>query len=496
MAVESGTITWVGQDTTAESFVPDAHDVVELDGAVVTPAFVDAHTHLAQTGLAARGVDLRGVSCAEEVLQRVAAHAATSSDPIVLGYGWDDAAWTSAQSFGREQLDRAAGGRPAYLARVDVHSALVSSALIERAPHLTGLPGWSTTGRVERDAHHAARSVANDLVTPAMRTDAIRYALREAAAHGIGLVHELGAPHLSPLDDFHRISDISAEEPVPRVVRYWGEPGAYEAATEHGCRGLAGDLCVDGSIGSRTAALHEPYEDTVETSGHVYLDETQVRDHIVGCTRQGLQGGFHVIGDRAVDTVLAGLRAAAAEVGTTAVVQARHRFEHLEMVDDAGIALLSELGVIASVQPAFDALWGGEDGLYQRRLGKMRAGAMNPFRSMAEAGVTLAFGSDTPVTPLDPWAGVRAAVWHRAESQRLPIEAAFEAHTRGGWRAAGEDTAGWLAPGMPATYAVWSVAGDLDPSGFPNLHPDGQLPVCTATVVDGVTIHAEDGGHP
>ena len=493
MAVESGTITWIGHDDAADGFAGDADEVVDLDGALVTPAFVDAHVHLAQIGLAARGVDLHGCESPAQALDRVARHAAVSDAPIVLGYGWDDTEWSPPQPFARAAVDRAVGDRPAYLARVDVHSAVVSTALVERAPHLTTLPGWSPNGRVERDAHHAARDTANGLVTAAMRTEAIRHALGEAAERGIGLVHELGAPHLSQVEDFERIDEIGAAEAVPGVVRYWGEPGAYELAAEHGCRGLAGDLCVDGAIGSRTAALHDPYHDA-DTTGHTYLDEGQVRDHVVGCTRHGLQAGFHAIGDRAIATVLAGLRAAAAELGSDAVTAAGHRLEHVEMIDHAGIALLAELGVTASVQPAFDAAWGGPDGLYRRRLGGTRAGAMNPFRAIAQAGVTLAFGSDSPVTPLDPWAGVRAAAWHQTPSQRIPVEAAFAAHTRGGWRAAGEN-AGWLAPGMPATYAVWDAPGGLTDSGFPDLHPDLPLPTCAATVVDGGTVYARDGAH-
>ena len=494
MAVESGTITWIGDDAAADRFAQDADQIVDLGGALVTPAFVDAHVHLAQVGLAARGVDLRGSESPAQALDRVARHAAATSDPVVLGFGWDETGWSPPQPFDRAEVDRAVGARPAYLARVDVHSAVVSTALVERTPLLTTLPGWSPNGRVERDAHHAARDAANSLVTGAMRTDAIRYALGEAAARGIGLVHELGAPHLSQVGDFDRIAEISAADAVPGVVRYWGEPGAFELAAEHGCRGLAGDLCVDGAIGSRTAALHDPYHDA-DTRGHTYLDEGQARDHVVGCTRHGLQAGFHAIGDRAVDTVLSSLRAAAVDLGAAAVTAAGHRLEHVEMIDDEGIALLAELGVTASVQPAFDASWGGPDGLYQRRLGEKRASGMNPFRTMAQAGVTLAFGSDSPVTPLDPWAGVRAAAWHQTPSQRIPAEAAFTAHTRGGWRAAGEDS-GWLAPGMPATYAVWDVPGGLTVSGLPDLQPDRPLPICTATVVAGATVHAGDGAHP
>jgi predicted amidohydrolase YtcJ len=138
---------------------------------------------------------------------------------------------------------------------------------------------------------------------------------------------------------------------------------------------------------------------------------------------------------------------------------------------------------------------------------------MNPFASFTRAGVTLAFGSDTPVTPFDPWGGVRAAAYHRTTAERLTVRAAFNAHTRGGHRAAGNDEGGVLAPGAAASYAVWQLHGDLtvqtpddriaawstDPAGgvpvLPDLDPVLPPPTCTRTVVRGVTVFDfEDAG--
>jgi predicted amidohydrolase YtcJ len=132
------------------------------------------------------------------------------------------------------------------------------------------------------------------------------------------------------------------------------------------------------------------------------------------------------------------------------------------------------------VQPAFDAAWGGAGGMYAERLGTDRALAMNPFAELAAAGVTLAFGSDSPVTPLDPWGGVRAAVRHQVTELALSPQAALDAHTRGGWRAARIDDTGWLAPGTPATFAVWDTPS-LDDAVE-------RTPTCLRTVVDGQTV--------
>ena len=447
IATYDGVVTWIGDESGADSWAVAADEVVDLEGALLTPAFVDSHVHLAQTGLAAGGLSLHGLRNRDEVLQALSEHAARRGDTLLLGFGWDESRWPDPVPPTRLEVDRASGGRAVYLARTDVHSAIVSSALVERFPAIAAAPGWSANGRVERDAHHEARMATDALVTPGIREDAMRHALRTAAAQGIGLVHEMGAPHLSPVEDFVRLDAIASSQSVPDVARYWGELGAYEVAHQIGALGLAGDLCVDGAIGSRTCALERPYADAPQARGHVYVQAEQLCEHLVGCTRAGLQSGFHVIGDRAMRVVTEALRAAAVEVGEPALRAARHRLEHVEMADAATLAVLGDLGVVASVQPAFDATWGGPDGVYALRLGTERALAMNPFASMRSAGVVLALGSDSPVTPMDAWGGVRAACTHRSAWQRLTVQQAFDAHTRGGWWAIGRDDGGVLRAG-------------------------------------------------
>jgi predicted amidohydrolase YtcJ len=230
-----------------------------------------------------------------------------------------------------------------------------------------------------------------------------------------------------------------------------------------------------------------------------------VSAHVALCTRAGVQSGFHAIGDAALTAVLDGMTAAARQVGTARVRAARHRIEHVELPNEQHIAQMAALGVVASVQPVFDSRWGGDEGLYAARLGVERSRAANPFGALMAAGIPLAFGSDSPVTPLDPWGAVRAAVHHHTPTSRVSARAAFAAHTRGGWRAARIDGAGDLVPGAPATFAVWEVPGELvvqvpdervsgwstDPraavSGLPDLA--GPDPVCRSTVVRGQVVH-------
>ncbi|MCW2600674.1 MAG: amidohydrolase [Frankiales bacterium] len=495
LLVDGDTVAWVGQEGAADALSADT--TVDLDDAWVAPAFVDAHVHATSTGLALTGLDLTGVGSLAQALRLVEDHCRRARGAVVLGTGWDETDWPEGRPPTAAELDRASYGGVVYLARTDVHSAVASSALLAACPEASGLPGYAGDGLVRQEAHHAVRRTALESISAAQRRAAQLAMLDRAAALGIACVHECGGPDIFGEADFTAL--LALDHGVERVG-YWGELGAVDRARELGALGAAGDLFVDGALGSRTACLSLPYLDG-EGPGQQYLDAQQVADHVVACTRAGMQAGFHAIGDAALQAVTDGLTTAETIVGTAAMRAARHRVEHAEMVTADQITTLATFGVVASVQPVFDARWGGEAGMYVQRLGAERAAAMNPFSALAAAGVALALGSDSPVTALDPWAAVRAAVRHRTPGSGLSARAAFSAHTRGGWRAARRDTEGELVPGAPASFAVWQVAGELvvqtpdervagwstDPrsgvAGLPDL--DGPDPTCLRTVVRG-----------
>ncbi|MDQ1628104.1 MAG: hypothetical protein QOI54_1848 [Actinomycetota bacterium] len=483
LVTDGAVISWVGRGGAPGT----VEATVDLAGALVTPAFVDAHVHATSTGLALQGLDLSGCTSLAQCLRAVEAHGRARRGGVVLGHGWDETTWPEHRPPTRLELDRASYGGVVYLTRVDVHSAVVSSALLAAAPEARAAEGYTDSGHLSSEAHHLVRRVARESLRPADRRAAQRAARDRAAALGVGAFHELGGPDVSSEEDLRELLALAAQEPGPDVVGYWGQLDGVRTARDLGALGAAGDLFADGSIGSHTACLRAPYADA-DHAGHAYLSAAQVRDHVLACTAAGVQAGFHAIGDGALATVVAGLREAAERAGVTAVRAARHRLEHVEMVDEAMIATLAELGVVASVQPAFDRLWGGAGGMYAERLGLPRALTLNPFASLAAAGVVIALGSDAPVTPIDPWGTVRAAARHRTATQRVAVDVAFSAHTRGGWWAARVDDGGLLRVGAPATYAVWDTGTHTGP-GLPALRPDEPLPSCLRTVVRGRTVY-------
>ncbi|MGN9768522.1 amidohydrolase [Micromonospora sp. SD12] len=496
LLVSDGRISWLGVDADA----PSADRVVDLDGALVTPAFVDAHVHATDTGLALSGLDLSGVRSAAELLDAVAGFAAgLPSDAVVLGHGWDESSWPVPRLPDAAMVDRAAGGRRVYLSQASIHSALVSAALLAACPQVVSAVGYDASGWLRRDAHHVVRAAAFASVTREQRVAAQRAALGHAASLGIAAVHECGGPEISDEEDFTGLLALSGDG-VAEVYGYWGELGGAARARELGAVGAGGDLFADGALGSRTAHVSRDYLDGDGGCGHGYLSAEQVREHLLDCAAHGVQGGFHAIGDAAIATVLEGFAGAAQRLGTDRVRAARHRIEHAEIMNKRLIAGFVEYGIVASMQPAFDRLWGGAGRMYESRLGLARSLESNPMGAMHAVGVALAFGSDSPVTPLDPWGSVRAAVWHHSPAQRMSVRAAFAAHTRGGWRAVRLDNEGVLALGAPATFAVWSTPAGVE-RGLPVLlaaDPEARgpqdptpLPVCRRTVLRGDVIFEE-----
>jgi predicted amidohydrolase YtcJ len=482
LAVDDATIAWLGTETEASDIA--ARHVVDLDGALVAPAFVDAHVHATSTGLALTGLDLRSAASLPDALNAVEAAARRARGRPLLGSGWDETRWPERRPPSAVELDRASYGGVVYLARVDVHSAVASSALMATVPHLRERAGFDASGWLRGPAHDAVRSAAYGAVTPAQRREAQRAALRRAGQVGIACVHEMAGPVISDGDDLIDLLALARGEPGPEVIGYWAELFGIDTARELGAVGAAGDLFCDGSLGSHTAALHTPYADRPDTSGTLRFTTAEVAEHIARCTDAGLQAGFHAIGDAAVDQILDALDMVALRTGRSA--GSGHRVEHVEFVRDP--RRLAASGLVASVQPMFDALWGGSGGMYATRLGRERAGQLNRFADLAAAGVPLALGSDSPVTELGPWAAVRAAVHPSDPLNALSPVAAFAAHTAGGWLAARRPDDGVLLPGRPATFAIWR-AGRLGSSGLPDLAPDHDLPVCLATVSRGVAIH-------
>ena len=364
MVVDGDTVAWVGSEQAATSIADGTMEIIDLHGALLAPGFVDSHVHLTETGLALAGVRLSSTGSARELLDAVASAPGTGA---ILGHGWDETTWKDPTLPTLDELDRAGRGRAVYLSRIDVHSALVSSALVSGAG-LGGLDGFTGSALVVRAAHTAARSAARNFDDPTRRGFQ-EAALREAASNGYVALAEMSAPHICHPDDLRMATSWNQEGGSPLILPYWGELASSEENARQILEGLgtpvlglAGDLNIDGSIGSRTAALTSDYADAPGSRGNLYVSVSEAASHLAACSTLGIQAGFHIIGDAGLAAALDALDAAAAEVGEQRIRAAGHRFEHVELADQESVDRLAQYSVTVSVQPGFDAAWGRPGG--------------------------------------------------------------------------------------------------------------------------------------
>jgi predicted amidohydrolase YtcJ len=340
------------------------------------------------------GLNLADCTSAADVLARVDQVARETRGRAIIGHGWDETNWDDTRLPTRQELDKAAWGGVVYLSRVDVHSALVSSALVTMNRSAETLSGWDSVGAVSRDSHGALRTTALGSIDRVTRRTAQETFRAHCATHGIVAVHEMGGPTISSSNDLTDLLVLAQHSRGPLVTGYWGElaqSGGIEAARDMGAWAVGGDLFIDGAVGSRTACLHSPYTDQPDTSGADYMSSGDVAQHVQLAIEAGMQAGFHVIGDRGSSLIMQGIADVVEHLGVARVREAGHRLEHAEMMSDADIHLLAAIGGTASVQPVFDALWAGGGGMYEARLGADRATQMNRFAGMSKAGVLVAF---------------------------------------------------------------------------------------------------------
>ncbi|HEV2733536.1 MAG TPA: amidohydrolase, partial [Longimicrobiaceae bacterium] len=486
VAVRDGRVVAAGADAEVAPLVGTRTQVVELAGRLVTPGFNDAHIHFASGGASLLAVNLGGTTSLAEIERRLAAGvAAAQPGEWVVGRGWDHTRLPR-EELGpdgwprRDLLDRVAPNHPVFLARVDGHVAWMNRRALEaagigprtRAPQggeivrdprtgeATGIVKESAIGLVERRIPER---------TPAQVRRGIRAALDMAARTGLTSVQTSASA--AEVRAFREMLDrdsltvrVYAWHPLSREsIRDFRELGITAG---HGSDWLRTGMLkgyTDGTLGSRTAFMLEPFADDHATHGLAQYTEAQLDSLVTAADAAGLQVILHAIGDAANRQALDAFERAARVNGTSG---RRHRVEHAQILDRADIPRFARLGVIASMQPTHatsDMRWA------ETRIGRERAteGAY-VWRSLLDAGATVIFGTDFAVEPMAPVEGIYSAVTRQSREepgtppggwlpeQRVTREEAIRLYTAasayGEWQ---EGRKGTLRPGMLADLVVW-----------------------------------------
>lgn len=461
---------------------PAADRVVELPGATIVPGFVDAHVHLAGTGVHHQAPEVGRARSAEELLGALRRLVRRRTGPTLV-HGYDESGWARREPPGIAELD-AVSERPLAVVRVDGHLSIANSAALAGAGLSPGFPGVDLddaghpTGILRTEANAALQrwftehTSEHDLKELQLQAAALAASLGVTTVHEMSLVEQRGTRELEVL--------LAERQRLPvDVVVYVGTTDV-SLAMELGMPRIGGDLPVDGSIGARTAFLREPYRDADHT-GVAYLDEDTLAGFFHDGHLAGLQVGVHAIGDAAIERVVGAWERVYRSLdsrGRRHFRARRHRIEHMEMAGPELIERAAHLGLAASVQPSFDATWGGPGGLYEQALGPERAAVMNPFRTILARGMEMGAGSDSPITTIDPLAGLLAFERHHEPAERLTREVAFRVCTIGSARLAHQEgKKGALEPGAHADLVAYP-ADPLDAE----VDLEGLRPVLTVSL--------------
>jgi predicted amidohydrolase YtcJ len=494
IAVGNGKILSAGSDANLLKLKGPQTKIVDLNGAFAMPGFNDAHTHIASAGQQKLTIDLDHVANLAEMQQRIKTFATTAKPGSWLqGGGWDHTIWPTKTLPTRQDIDSVTAGHPAILGRTDGHIAVVNTAALAAA-NITAATPDPEGAKIDRDANgnptgiireRPALALIYKVVPPPTReerTRALEVAIADALAHGVTSVQDF-----SDWEDFQALENLEKSGKLHLHVAEWlAFDTPVDTLKERQSSHPQSDPLLhttmlkgfmDGSLGSRTAALNAPYSDDPTNSGIPRYDQKTLDKMAIDRAVAGFQLGFHAIGDRANDMALDAFERAQQahmkeavkilpqlEASTNAHITitdtSRFRIEHAQVVSPGAFDRFAKLHVIASMQPSHlltDMNWA------EARLGPERVKYSYAWRSFLDHNVVLAFGTDYPVESISPFRGLYAAITRQNEAgtktyqpqEKITLNEALYAYTQASAYAQNaEKFKGRLEPGYLADIVV------------------------------------------
>ncbi|MGX7951876.1 amidohydrolase [Tsuneonella sp. HG249] len=449
---------------------------VDGKGAFVIPGLIDSHLHVMPLGFGALTLDLSATRSLAEAQAAIRAYAAQFPDrKWIIGRGWNQETWGLGRFPTAAELDAAVADRPVLLERVDGHASWANTVAI-RAAGITASTADPAGGRIERLSGSRTPSgvfvdKATDLVqrvVPAPRPDDWDLALGKAQEillkQGVTAVADMGTT-IEAWQAYRRAGDagwlrlrIMSYAAGPEAMEVIGGPGPTPWLYDDRLRMGGLKLYLDGALGSRGAWLKAPYADDPRNTGLPLMSATQLRNVMSRAALDKFQVAVHAIGDAANAEALGAIE----ELAQTYQGDRRWRIEHAQIIDPADISAFGSHGIIASFQPVHQT---SDRNMAEARLGPSRLSGAYAWRTVANAGATLAFGTDAPVESPDPFAGLATAIsrtdpsgqpfggWFPGET--VSREGALAAYTvAGAYAGFGESRFGELKPGLRADFVV------------------------------------------
>ncbi|MBE9390914.1 amidohydrolase [Fervidicoccus fontis] len=425
MIVSEGRVVYVGKEGIVRDVVRKLNGkILDLNGRVVLPGFIDSHMHLDELGMFLNMLDLREVKSVEEMKSMLREYVRKARNSWILGHGWDQEKmerWPT-----RHDLDEVVKKKPVMLTRICMHAAVLNTKAMELSGLINSdLPGVMKdengipTGVVKEESFEVARRKFLESLTIDDYSKFLEDAMNYTSSQGVTTVGFVSCS----LKAFKALMKIKDEGRMKvRVRAYLNYQEAMELFDFFKSLGLkrgVGDdmlklmgikIIADGSLGARTAWLSSPYSDDPENSGHSNIDEQVLMEIVKAADELGLQIAVHGIGDRAIDMIISAYE----KLGN--LKEKRHRIEHASILRPDQLEKIAELGIAISLQPRFVI----SDWWIKNRVGEERIRLAYPFKSMIKKGIKLGFSTDSPVESLNPWETVYSSIT-RGKYENLPI---------------------------------------------------------------------------
>jgi len=461
LAVQGDRIFRVGSNAEIQSFIDQGWPVLDLEGLTILPGFIDTHEHMMLTGLMASAVHLNDVEDIDQLLAKI--EQATQQTPKgvwIRGSYLNEQNLTEKRMPNRTDLDRVCPDHPVFILHATCHMCSFNSKALELINLPLALDGVDRAGGqptgVVRDPGiltfvHPAMS---RLIADSEKVEFLQKASRMALESGITTLHALDGGDLGPGDT--RVIWSNRDKLPLRIVCY-NQSMDLSEVQGLGLPRVGGCICSDGAFEAHTAALFEPYADEPDNYGELTYSQATMDKFILEANRAGLQIAVHCESERSIEQVLWAMEKALRDFPRT---DHRHRIEHLELPTYNQIERMAKAGIMTGMQPAFIPAFIGQQNMefYETLLGAARLNRVHPYRTILDRGIPICGGSDSPVTPYDPLAGIQAAVNHPNADERVILHEALEMFTAtAAWSAFEEKEKGTIESGKLADLVVLSA---------------------------------------
>ncbi|MDR2295350.1 MAG: amidohydrolase [Clostridiales Family XIII bacterium] len=494
LAVRDGRIAATGTD---DASAPAAKTVLDMGGKTVMPGLTDTHAHATMTGIGYRGVDLAGAGSVAEILERVEAFCgADRGGGVIFGGNLPMGEQLKEGRLpDRYELDGVSGGRPVMLVLWTVHGGVLNSAALPLA-RLAPEMAYVEKDGVFNDDHTAFHVIGNLYATLSEKDfrDIYFGIAADCAARGITTLHALDGMMVKDDKDTEVLKDILTELPIEFVP--YTQTFDVDKIHGYGMKQIGGCLSLDGSPPQLTAAFSAPYPVAPHTRGFLNFTDEKLYRFVTECTKRDMQVGFHAIGDRAIDQILYIYRQVDRELGIRSL---RHRIEHFSTPSERHMEMAAEMNIIATAQPGIGNMLDNENGNgFEAFAPPETARDIERFARVVRYGILTAGGSDSPVTPLDCFAGIDAAVNAFNPERRVTLDEALRMYTvNAAHTEHRENEKGSLEPGKYADMIIvsndpYAVKGriSLDTVGLEATYKRGGI------VYDALSIPKDPGNDP